>query len=257
MKKILLIITLIYLSTTSFSQNLRLGVEWGFPISIVSVSNADDFLKPSMLDFPENINLTINYSFGSNIFLKSGIGYSQYNKVIWEKDMLYNDFISGSQMDLYKSIIIPFQIGYKQKLFSSFYLKYASGIDLDFIFEKGQRYITYGGTMYDGQGNPISREDLFRQLGVEYNIGYPISACKRNFNVLLSQKLSLSYEIKKFMYIDLFCEYHAGLFKMVETTGMIRTIDENENIEYYYPVITSNGSYWRIGLEIGYIFRNK
>jgi len=58
-------------------------------------------------------------------------------------------------------------------------------------------------------------------------------------------------------HLDFFAEYHAGLFKVVDNMGLIRTIDKNDVINEYYPVITSNGSYWRIGLGIGYIFKNR
>lgn len=116
MKKLLLITLFIYLNLASFSQNLRLGIENGSNKSIFSISNAADFLKPSMFDFPKNVNITVNYSFENNIFLKSGIGYYAYSDIIPLRTRIgiENHFMEYfvEQNCLYKSITIPLQIGY-------------------------------------------------------------------------------------------------------------------------------------------------
>lgn len=258
MKKICYLILFVFTSVVSFSQNLRIGIENGISMPIFSISNDNGFYKQSNFYLAENGTITASYTFNNSVFIKSGLGYYTYSEKFFEKHSLndnhYNMFVNVK--DLYKSLYIPLQIGYKQKLFSEFYLKYTSGVEFNLIFDK-QYYAFNEDNLYYLDGNQVDRETMFLVRGIEYNMPYTLNSYKRNFNILFSNQLSLSYEIKKFMYIDLYAEYHAGLFKVVDNTGYIRTIDENNIVREYHPVITSNGSYWRIGLGIGYIFKNK
>ncbi|MDR2834714.1 MAG: hypothetical protein LBV69_00740 [Bacteroidales bacterium] len=245
-KKSFLIIMLLSVFTTSFSQKLQLGIESGITKPVFSISNAGWLWNNNDWFFGiKNIDLKLNYYFKNNIFVSIAIDYNLFYDNV-------NLVRPGTNYSgLYRYVSAPISVGYKLQLFSSsFYLKYSAGIDLCFMFDH-----SYG----DKSKGKINTENI------EYDFYYNESSYIRNFNILLNQRLSLTYEIKKFMYIDLFAEYHGGLMKVIDASGTIiyRSVSLLDNDEIaistqtYHPVITSNGSYWRIGLGIGYIFKNR
>lgn len=244
MKKIILILIALLFNFNVFSQKLFIGLESGFTKSIFLISNAHNFIKSSCFTIPRNVNLQISYLFNNNIFISSGIAYNVYTDKLELKTKLSDIKIfnySSKSNNIYKSIYLPISLGYKLKIVQNLYLKILSGLDFLFIIDN-----------YEGiRNNGKIKKDI------EYNFIYDKNSYTGRFNILLIQKLTLSYEIKARVYLDLFAEYHAGLMKIIDNTGKINILNEDNSITSYNPVIISNGSYWRIGFGIGYIFKKK
>jgi hypothetical protein len=95
-----------------------------------------------------------------------------------------------------------------------------------------------------------------------------------HFNILISNRLVLQYYTKFNMGIAIFGAYHAGLIPVWQNiSGHFEWKNEEDPIEWQVdranpPIwnqgseildtkISSNGSYWQFGIELGYKFGKK
>ncbi len=236
MKKIfsLLGIVLLFLSIPAHAQKYYLGVESGCHKDVYSQSNNDAgdlYIGMDILAVVENLSFKV--IFDNNIEIGTGIGYYNYGMVIGVKDIFA--FHTGYDV-LYRALSIPLHIGYRYKILPGFYVGFNSGLDFDFCFhEDSYSYGAAGTTLEENY----------------YSIYY--NSLKNNFNVLISNKVQLQYVTKFNMVVGLFGAYHAGLRDMWECDNATFSINYGEKI--YTPTITTNGSYWSFGIELGYIFK--
>jgi hypothetical protein len=234
MKKLIFILLLTISTISINAQNSEILLKTGFINRQITITNDKGLLKHPISFYELNkFEAAYNYTTIDNLVFGTGTGYYVY----WESSCFKEGGLSG--MTIYRSISIPLQLGYKFEIFPNFNLTYSSGIDIDIYFDK------YNG--YKRTGNLITNSNM-----LSYMVYYDNSV-KRSFNMLLSQSLNLSYLIKNRVSVNLFCSYHSGLFEVLEATGEVKTIEETPQL-ICNPIITSNGSYFNVGIGIGYVF---
>ena len=230
----LLGIVLLFLSISVHAQKYYLGVESGCHKDVYSISNNDAgdlYIGMDILAVAENLSFKV--IFDNNIEIGTGIGYYNYGMVIGVKDIFafHTDYAV-----FYRALSIPLNIGYRYKILPGFYAGFNSGLDFDFCF--------YDEIYYDylpGTEIPANHMSIY----------FP--SLKHNFNVLISNKVQLQYVTKFNMAVGIFGAYHAGLRDIWECDNATFVVNNGEKT--YNPIITTNGSYWSFGIELGYIFK--
>ncbi len=236
MKKLysLLWILLLFLSVSVHAQKYYLGVESGFHKDVYSLSNndaGDVYIGMDILAITENLSFKI--LFDNNIEIGTGIGYYNYGMIIGVRNIFafHTDYAV-----FYRALSIPLNIGYRFKILPGFYAGFNSGLDFDFYFYDSIYYDTLPG---------------MAPLANYLSIYFP--SLKHNFNVLISNKIQLQYVTKFNMVVGIFGAYHAGLRDIWECNDATFVVNNGEKI--YNPTITTKGSYWSFGIELGYFFK--
>ncbi|MCL2435642.1 MAG: hypothetical protein FWD09_05845 [Lentimicrobiaceae bacterium] len=178
---------------------------------------------------------TFSTIFKNNLELETGIMYYQY--LFYNIDNYFVPLFDRKSKDVlkpaYHAFSLPVHLGYKIKLANRFFLNAYTGLKFDFYFNP------------QSKSNSKAYEDRDVYITTE-------NALKQRFNILLSNKLSMQYFTKFNMGISLFASYHSGLFQVWESSILTTRNYSNGNTSYHRGFWASRGSYWILGLELGY-----
>ncbi|MCL2291140.1 MAG: hypothetical protein FWC34_10665 [Bacteroidetes bacterium] len=238
MKKILLNFTaLLFITGTIYSQDFYFGISSGLMKGVYSKTEQNDYIKDRInaLSCP-SINFTFSAIFKNNIEIETGIMYYPYPHNVafrWDTIGATGSFTKGYfslNGIAYHAFSLPIHIGYKVKLANRLYANVYSGLNFDFYF--GNSTVGMGGG---------SMGDIYVSVSTE-------NALKQQFNILLSNKVSLQYFTKFNMGISLYAAYYSGLFSIWESYAYANYHD----VKIFHNTLLSRGSYWNFGIELGY-----
>ena len=236
MKKILLTFTfLTFIAGSIQAQDFYFGIAIGEQCAVYSKTATKDVIRTNVLFFPQSINLTFSTIFKKKLELETGIMYYIYPFSYSDLDTRISIAPNGrvyretlrkhtSWGKAYYAISIPAHLGYKFTLANRLYANVYTGLNFDFYFcpEKG----------YEWKGDYL----------------YKKSCLKRQFNILLANKVSLQYFTKFNMGIGVYGAYYSGLFQVWESVEYFYY----QQTEIYPVTFLSRGSYWNFGIELGY-----
>lgn len=238
MKKISVVIMIVWMSCSVFSQDLYMGFRTGFKQEVFS--SKYDMYK-TKIDFKApTLALYYSVTFPNNFEIRWGSGYYAYSQNV---NIYYWDDVIKKEIDcqtghiiLFHSFFNKFQIGYNLKLAKDFNLKFNMGVSNEFYLQPGS---------YD----PSKSIKISKASSPEVFINYSHILWKP-FNFMLSNSLSFQYFTKHNIGISVFAAYHTGL---LQVTNTYITFKENKYI--ITDVLATRGSYFEFGLELGYRYK--
>ena len=214
-------------------QDFYFGISSGILTSIYYGSSFATIASAS----PAFIFSTI---FKNNFELETGIMYYQY--LFYNIDNYFVSIFDRKPKEVlkpaYHAFSLPVHLGYKIKLANRFFFNVYTGLKFDFYFNP---QYSSNSKIYDDREVYITTEN----------------ALKQQFNILLSNKLSMQYFTKFNMGISLFASYHSGLFQIWESSILTTRNYSNGNTSCHRGYWASRGSYWILGLELGYKLTKK
>jgi len=185
---------------------------------------------------------TFSTIFKNNLELETGIMYYPYLFHNIDNYFRFSDSLFGREKPVHKpayhAFSLPIHLGYKIRLANRFFFNVYSGLKFDFYFNP---QYSSNSKIYDDREVYITTEN----------------ALKQQFNILLSNKVSMQYFTKFNMGISLFASYHSGLFQIWESSILTTRSYNNGNTSYNRGYWASRGSYWILGLELGYKLNKK
>ena len=287
MKKIIILFTSIFcLNTLTFAQDLYAGFKAGLKLeyfkrpleknSVASNYHFDD--RPvlvSAIDFSSpTLQAVFRTSFFSNWEVEAGIGWYNYSQKLKAKirpDCANNTFgvennkyvlstssvlglviqkppvksdgkyvLSTSNQPIYGCIFFTPKAGYRFPINHNLHLRLNTGMQIGFVYNARST------------ANTVVDADPF-ELFVAYR-----GVKKPNINLLVSNTISLQYVTKPNIYFAFFASYHIGLLNVYQSDVYI--VNRRSNEIYYYSghdeyinsSVTTKGSYFEFGVELGY-----
>jgi len=224
------------MTSSIYSQDFYLGLAIGEQCAVYSKTETRNIVRTNVLFVPQSVNIKFSTIFINNLELETGIMYYIYpysysdlytTKYIAENGEEYEASSKHTNWDkAYYAFSIPVHLGYKFKLAHRFYANFYSGLNFDFYFQPKNGF--------DWEGDYL----------------YYQTCLKRQFNILLSNKISLQYFTKFNMGIGVYGAYYSGMFQVWES---VRHLYLDYDHTGTYPVtFLSRGSYWNFGIELGY-----
>ncbi|MDX9890821.1 MAG: hypothetical protein WC142_07600 [Bacteroidales bacterium] len=236
MKKISVVIMIVWMSCSVFSQDLYIGFKSGFKQEVFSTKY--DLYKTKVDFKTPTLALYYSMTFSNHFEIGWGIGYYAYSQNI---KVHYEDFPFSKVVDcqtghnvLFQTFSYRFQIGYHLRLAKDFSLKFNTGMHSELYYQK-----------YDNLNPPkhivgTSSPEVFIDYGYLW----------KGYNFLLSNSLSFQYYTKHNIGISVFAAYHAGLLPAFH--NYITFEDDDYVVQ---DRIFTRGSYVEFGLEVGYRFK--
>jgi hypothetical protein len=236
MKKISVVIMIVWMSCSVFSQDLYIGFKSGFKQEVFSTKY--DLYKTKVDFKTPTLALYYSMTFSNHFEIGWGIGYYAYSQNI---KVHYVDFPFSKVIDcqtghnvLFQTLSYRFQIGYHLRLAKDFSLKFNTGMHSELYYQK-----------YDNLNPPkhivgTSSPEVFIDYGYLW----------KGYNFLLSNSLSFQYYTKHNIGISVFAAYHAGLLPAFH--NYITFEDDDYVVQ---DRIFTRGSYVEFGLEVGYRFK--
>jgi len=266
MKKISIVFAVVFcVNSPTFAQDFYVGLKTGFKTEKYNIPlNKNDFLiKPRILipqmDFSApTLQAVFRTTFPKNWEIETGIGWYNYSQKLTAK---INHNIASWYFDIrnvnqpyvlpttksytYGSINLSEKVGYRFKLASNLHLRLNTGLQLGILYNARSTSST------------LVESDPFELYVIYYGVEKPY------LNLLVSNTISLQYTTKSNMYFSFFMSYHAGLFDVYKSDAYIVNRKSNETSyydghdHYLYSPITTKGSYFEFGIELGYVWNKK
>ncbi|MDR2980016.1 MAG: hypothetical protein LBV02_06220, partial [Bacteroidales bacterium] len=244
MKKLTFIfIVLFWVQSASRAQEFYFGLKTGIPKETHTLTEDYGQLKLYMEVLRPTVLFNFKTIFNNRLEAGTGVGYYNYGCPIYFIPNFYPYSPRGSKNTIYRSITVPFTLGYSFPIVAGLSANVTSGIDFDLYFDLGGGISESSvSPIFDEEGNityvPRVYPDLYTYLD---------GNCAR-FNVLLSNQIALEYKTKKNFCFSLFAAYHAGLREVWHGLAVIHYNEEETlNVQLF-----SRGSYWHFGIELGY-----
>ena len=277
MKKIIIVfITVFCVNNLIFAQDFYAGLKAGFKMEYFKrplekndmITNAmgskyhfqDRPLLVSSMDFSTpTLQAVFRTTFPSNWEVEAGIGWYNYSQKLKAKidptcavftfgvGSLRSDkyVFSTSNEQIYGCAFFSPKAGYRFHLSPNLHLRLNTGMQIGFLYNVRTT------------GNTVVESDPFELYIVYRGIKKP------NLNLLVSNTISLQYLIKRNLYFSFFMSYHAGLLNVYQSDVYIANRRTNETIfydghdTYLNSAVTTKGSYFEFGIELGYLWGRK
>lgn len=232
MKKTLMLFIFLCVSVFSLkSQNNEISLNTGIHYDIFHIANDGGNVKPAIM--APLVKLSYNRYFLNNTFISTGIGFHNYSLAIKIKNFgLFDSKWGYSYNDAYLTTFVPVYYGYKFDLTKKLHLLLSMGFDTEFYF-----YESIG----DSGGSGVNDNEFAVTHEKLYN----------RFNLLLGNEVLVKYQNDKGFGVGLFASYHAGIFRVFESSGKL-SYDGGETV--YYPEFVTNGSYFATGFSLSKAF---
>ena len=277
-KKLIIVFTAIFcVNNLAFSQDFYAGLKAGFKIEYHKKSplgkNAmrtntmgskyhfqDNPLLVSSMDFSSpTLQAVFRTTFPSNWEVEAGIGWYNYSQKL--KAKIDNScalltfgvnnpsegkyIFSTSNERIYGCAFFSPRAGYRFNLSPNLHLRLNTGLQIGFLYNTRT------------SANTVVESDPF-ELYIAYR-----GIEKPNLNLLVSNTISLQYITKPRYYFSFFVSYHAGLLKVYQSDVYIANRRSSESVFYdghdiyLNSAVTSKGSYFEFGIELGYMWNGK
>ncbi len=228
------VILFIFLCVSVFSlnaQNNEISLNTGIHYDIFHIDNDGENCKPAIM--APVVKLNYSKFFPNNTFISTGIGFHNYSLAIKIKGFgLFDSKWGYEYSDAYLSGFVPIYFGYKFDLTEKLHLLLSMGLDAEVYFYES----------VNSQNGGYTGDNVFQ---VEHEKLY--NRC----NLLMGNQVLLKYQNEKGFGIGLFVSYHAGIFRVFESTGTL-SYDGGETV--YSPDFTTNGSYFASGISLSKAF---
>ncbi len=236
MKKLLFAIAALLTTTMGFAQNFDIAFGASLMGENYSLTPSSEAKKDA--DYSPKYQLTFSNIFNNNFEIGAGIAYYNYRlhvkkELITEKEHFLRGFGYGS----WQALSIPVFVGYKLDFGEHWYAKINTGLSLDFY----------------KHFNKLDNEVHYWSDGTFYTA----SLVKQDFNVLLSNSISIYYITKFNMFIGAHASYYTGLRQVWESNAVFDSHVPNYEDQDFDVWVTSKGSYFQFGLTVGYRFNKK
>ncbi len=212
-------------------QDNEIGLSTGIHYDIFHIANDNGNCKPAIM--APVATLSYNRYFSNNTFISTGIGFHNYSLAIKIKNFgLLDGKWDYTYDEVYLAGFVPIYFGYKFNLTNRLHLLLSMGLDAEVYFYES----------VDSQGGSIAGDNVFQ---------YENETLYNRFNLLLGNQVLVKYQNEKGFGIGLFASYHAGIFRVFESTGTL-SYDGGETV--YYPEFVTNGSYFATGFSLSKAF---
>ena len=274
MKKIIITFTTIFcIGNLIFAQNFYAGLKTGFKLETYKIpleKNATNsnyhfqdrpILTQSMDFSAPTLQMVFRITFFNNLEIETGVGwynYSQKLKARITPNCAYSTFgvrdanettdtyvFSTAKESVYGCIFLSPKAGYRVKLSQNLHFRINTGLQVGFLYNARQT------------SNSMVESDPFELYVVYHGVKKPY------INLLVSNTISLQYITKPNFYFSIFASYHAGLINVYQSDVYLANRRSNENDfynghdSYLNSAITTKGSYFEFGIELGYMWDKK
>lgn len=231
MRKSVILFIFLFISVFSLNAQYRneISLHTGIHYDIFHIANDGGNCKPAIM--APVVKLNYSKYFSNNTFISTGIGFHNYSLAIKIKGFGFSKW-GYSYSDAYLAGFVPVYFGYKFELTKKLQLLLSMGFDTEFyLFESVD---SRGGTGIIDDEFHMEHEKLYNRC-----------------NLLLGNEVLLKYQNEKGFGIGLYASYHAGIFRVFESTG---TLSYNGGETVYSPEFVTNGSYFATGFSLSKAF---
>ncbi|MDR2979330.1 MAG: hypothetical protein LBV02_02645, partial [Bacteroidales bacterium] len=244
MKKLIFIFIVLFgIQSASRAQEFYFGLKTGLLKETYTLTEDYGNLKLYMEALFPTVLFNFKTIFNNRLEAGTGVGFYNYGCHIGLLTPTLPYSSHDARNAIYRSITVPFTLGYSFPIVAGLFANVTSGIDFDFYFDlRGYISDPYIDPHLDEDVSSIDARHVYPYLRT-----YLDGNCAR-FNVLLSNQIALEYKTKKNFCFSLFAAYHAGLREVWHGLAVIHYNEEETlNVQLF-----SRGSYWHFGIELGY-----
>jgi hypothetical protein len=233
MKKLVILVIFICVAMLGLKAQDRneISLNTGIHYDVFHIANDGGNCKPAIM--APVVKLNYNTYFLNNTFVSTGIGFHNYSLAIKIEGFgLFDSKWGYSYDEAYLAGFVPVYFGYKFDLTKKLHLLLSMGFDAEVYFYES----------VDSRGGVFTNDNVFQ---------YENETLYNRFNLLLGNEVLVKYQNMKGFGIGLFASYHAGIFRVFESSGTL-SYDGGETV--YSPEFVTNGSYFATGLSLSKAF---